>query len=139
MYKIKKILFLILLFGYLFVILYCIVIVREQGNEYRIVLIPFGSIKQMMEVDYPSHGQYILKEIIINIALLMPVGFFYSLESRESSLEKFLKATIIGFGISLCIETLQLVTKRGVFEVDDLIYNTIGCVVGWGVVRYHGL
>lgn len=139
MYKIKKILFLILLFVYLFVILYCTVIVREQGNEYRTVLIPFGSIKQMMEVDYPSHGQYILKEILINIALLMPVGFFYSLESREYSLEKFLKAAIIGFGISLCIETLQLVTKRGVFEVDDLIYNTIGCVVGWGVVRYHGL
>ncbi|WP_294554222.1 VanZ family protein [uncultured Bacteroides sp.] len=116
----------------MFVILYCTVIVREQGNEYQTVLIPFGSIKQMMEVDYPSHGQYILKEILINIALLMPVGFFYSLE-------KFLKAAIIGFGISLCIETLQLATKRGVFEVDDLIYNTIGFVVGWGVVRYHGL
>lgn len=32
---------------------------------------------------------------------------------------------------SLCIETLQLVTKVGVFDVDDLMMNTFGGLLGW--------
>ena len=32
---------------------------------------------------------------------------------------------------SLCIETLQLITKVGVFDVDDLMMNTAGGLIGW--------
>lgn len=35
------------------------------------------------------------------------------------------------FLFSLCIETLQLVTKVGVFDVDDLLMNTAGGLAGW--------
>ena len=35
--------------------------------------------------------------------------------------------------MTLAIETLQLVAKRGVFEADDIINNTLGAVVGYGL------
>ena len=37
----------------------------------------------------------------------------------------------ICFLFSLCIETLQLITKVGVFDVDDLMMNTVGGLIGW--------
>ena len=33
--------------------------------------------------------------------------------------------------MSLCIETVQLVCKVGSFDVDDLLLNTIGGIVGY--------
>jgi glycopeptide antibiotics resistance protein len=37
---------------------------------------------------------------------------------------------LIGFLISLTIEILQLVTKRGLFEFDDIFHNTLGVAIG---------
>ena len=36
-----------------------------------------------------------------------------------------------GFGISLLVETIQLITKVGCFDVDDLILNTLGAALGY--------
>ena len=33
-------------------------------------------------------------------------------------------------GLSLCIESLQLILRLGVFEVTDLVLNTLGGFVG---------
>ena len=41
--------------------------------------------------------------------------------------------TLAAFGLSLCIECLQLVLHVGFFEVTDLVMNTVGGGVG-GVV-----
>ena len=37
----------------------------------------------------------------------------------------------ISFLITLSIETLQLVTKRGFFELPDILLNMIGAVFGY--------
>ena len=37
----------------------------------------------------------------------------------------------ICFFIQPFIETLQLITKVGVFDVDDLMMNTVGGLIGW--------
>ena len=39
-----------------------------------------------------------------------------------------------GFATTLFIETIQLITKRGIFEIDDIINNTLGCAIGYGIV-----
>ncbi|MEI3563747.1 MAG: VanZ family protein [Agathobacter rectalis] len=38
-----------------------------------------------------------------------------------------------GFGFALFIEVVQLITGRGVFETDDIINNTIGAMIGYGL------
>ena len=37
--------------------------------------------------------------------------------------------------ITCCIEIFQLVTKRGIFEPDDLLGNTVGTMIGYGIYR----
>lgn len=36
--------------------------------------------------------------------------------------------------MTIFIEVLQLISKRGIFEIDDIINNTLGCMIGYGIV-----
>ena len=38
-------------------------------------------------------------------------------------------------GYFFYLEVFQLITKRGYFEIDDLIHNTLGVVIGYGLYR----
>ena len=42
------------------------------------------------------------------------------------------KVGFLGFMFSLCVETIQLITKVGCFDVDDLMLNTLGAMIGCG-------
>lgn len=67
--------------------------------------------------------------VVGNMAAFMPCGFFLPIVSRRG--RKWYKNTMICFGLSLCIETVQLVFKVGSFDVDDLLLNTVGGVIGY--------
>lgn len=41
-----------------------------------------------------------------------------------------LKVVLIGFLLFATVELIQLIFKIGVFEFDDMIGNTIGCLIG---------
>ena len=40
----------------------------------------------------------------------------------------------VGAGISVVIELLQLIFKRGLCEVDDVIHNVLGTLIGYGII-----
>lgn len=76
-------------------------------------------------------GKYwIAYEVIYNIALFVPLGIIIARKNH-----KFLHATICVFGCTFIIETIQLITGTGLFEICDLIDNTLGGLAGIGV--YH--
>ena len=43
--------------------------------------------------------------------------------------------TLVGFEFSLFIELMQLITKVGSYDVDDLIMNTVGGILGYIAYR----
>ena len=45
----------------------------------------------------------------------------------------WLMVAIIGCGISVTIEALQYFFMRGFSEVDDVMHNTLGCILGYGI------
>jgi glycopeptide antibiotics resistance protein len=74
-----------------------------------------------------------LMQVALNIALFAPLGFFLRLIWRRG----LVVATAVGFGISLLIEFTQLTGVWGLypcayrlFDVDDLIANTFGALLG---------
>ena len=75
--------------------------------------------------------------MISNIAVFVPFGFFLSeflaSAKRLRPGRRFWLATLAGFGLSLCIESLQLLLHVGFFELTDLVLNTVGTFVGAGV------
>lgn len=76
-----------------------------------------------------------------NMIVFVPFGFFlseYLASTKRSSVGCRIRyVTMAGFGLSLCIECLQLVFRLGLFEVTDLVMNTFGAFVG-GVVSLVG-
>lgn len=70
-----------------------------------------------------------LEGIILNILFFVPLG--YMLPCIFKKLQKALWGVVlIVFFCSLLIETVQLITHLGWFDLDDLLNNTIGCVLG---------
>ncbi|MGI8311422.1 VanZ family protein [Saccharopolyspora hattusasensis] len=75
-------------------------------------------------------------ETLLNLALLLPLGVYLRFHFRLN----FLAASAIGLGASLFFEFTQLTGLWGVYEcpyrlfdVDDLIVNTGGAMVGWAI------
>lgn len=64
-----------------------------------------------------------------NILLFIPYGFLLGVVWKKE--RRFLNHLSLGFLTSFCIECLQLVSGRGVFQTDDMITNTIGSVIGY--------
>lgn len=69
-----------------------------------------------------------LKNTILNILLFVPLGFLLPTVWNEYRSAKRILFT--GLGISLIIEILQIFTFR-LTDVDDLITNTVGTIVGY--------
>ncbi|WP_144555290.1 VanZ family protein [Bacillus sp. X1(2014)] len=63
-----------------------------------------------------------------NIIGFMPFGFILPLLARK--FQKLSAVTLATFGLSLAFELLQLIFEFGSFDVDDLILNTLGGILG---------
>ena len=63
------------------------------------------------------------RQIIINIIIFIPFGLI------TGSLWKW-KGIIVGTVVSVAIELLQLISRRGLFEFDDILHNTLGTLFG---------
>ena len=66
----------------------------------------------------------------MGIASVVPFGFFLSeflaSTKRFSAWRRIGLATLAGFGLSICIECLQLVLRVGFFQVRDSVMNMVG-------------
>lgn len=99
-----------------------------EMQEYRYNLVLFQEIKRFWEYRHQVGIFAMFTNLFGNVIIFMPFGFFMPMASKYRS---FLATTFSSFGLSLCVETFQLVTKVGSFDVDDLLLNTIGGVAGY--------
>ena len=67
-----------------------------------------------------------------NDSWLMVKGSSTSEATKSMTL---LMVAIIGCGISVTIESLQFFLMRGFSEVDDVMHNTFGCILGYILVK----
>ena len=73
-----------------------------------------------------------LKNSLLNIALFVPLGFF--LPVLWTRFRNISSTILFGFGLSLGIELLQMLTYRAT-DVNDLITNVSGAMVGFMLVK----
>ena len=64
-----------------------------------------------------------------NVLGFMPYGFVLPVINRRMRNGFFI--ILSGFSISLTVEVIQLITRAGCFDVDDLILNTLGVLFGY--------
>ena len=103
--------------------------VAEAEREYRYNLVPFVEIRRFW-VYRDQLGLFALfTNIFGNVLGFVPLGCILPVICRKWR-NGFL-IILSGFGLSLCVETIQLITKVGCFDVDDMILNTLGAALGY--------
>lgn len=73
--------------------------------------------------------EYFMLNIVGNVVAFMPFGT--SLPLINKRYRSFISVLLIGIMFIVSIETFQLVMKVGSFDVDDIILNTTGVVIGY--------
>ncbi|WP_313470127.1 VanZ family protein [Carnobacterium sp.] len=63
-----------------------------------------------------------------NILWFVPMGFGTAYLMKKKPF--FFKTLLIGFSVSFSIETMQFLFQTGIADIDDLIFNTTGTLVG---------
>lgn len=66
--------------------------------------------------------------LVGNIALLVPIGFLVPLIYRNLTWKKSLALAVFS---GLFIEVMQTVLRVGIFDIDDVILNALGVMIGY--------
>lgn len=98
-------------------------------REYHYNLVLFQEIKRFWIYRKQLGTLAVMANLLGNVVGFIPFGLILPIISREA--RGFFFITFSGFTLSLCVETVQLVTKLGCFDVDDLVMNTLGAAIGY--------
>lgn len=93
-------------------------------------LIPFKSIAAGLRGE-PSR-MLATVNLIGNIALLAPIGFLAPFVLPAMG---WRTALLLGTAAGLILETMELVFQVGIFDVDDIMLNATGVMLGYAVCR----
>ena len=126
----EKKFYLIFIFLFIFYI-WMVYTVTGAGGLSDIIYAPEGGINDSIiraNINLVPFSRDIGVTFYLNIIMCVPLGFLLPLIWKDY--RKIYKTTIVGLGFSLLIELSQLITTRAT-DIDDLIANTIGTVIGY--------
>ena len=103
--------------------------VTAEERVYRYNLVPFVEIRRFW-IYRKQLGMFaLITNLFGNVIGFLPFGFILPV-----ILDKMRSGWLIvlaGFGLSVTVEVIQLITKVGCFDVDDMILNTAGAALGY--------
>ncbi len=88
---------------------------------------PFESIKEGFE----QYG-FLYIDLLVNILLFIPVGFLACVDKSRPSI---IAAVGLGMLLSFGVELLQYMLGTGILNIDDLLLNFVGVLIG--AIIYH--
>ena len=126
---VMKLLFIIYMCVLVYVVFFAEAMGRTPQDGYVYNLTPLKEIKRFMKYiwDNDALGRAARLNIFGNIIAFIPFGIYlpYTSESKLGFISTFLYT----FSLSLTIELVQLITKVGSCDVDDIILNALGGVI----------
>ena len=120
---------------YVLLLVYFLFFSEEYGRlagaeqSYRYNLTPFVEIQRFWKYREMLGIPALLTNIFGNVLGFIPFGFILPVISGR--MQNGFLIILSGFTLSLCVEIIQLVTRVGCFDVDDLILNTLGAAIGY--------
>lgn len=99
------------------------------GRTYRYNLVPFAEIRRFWIYREKLGNAAFLTNLFGNVVAFVPFGFILPIVTRY--MRSGVTIIMSGFVLSLTVELIQLITRVGCFDVDDLILNTLGAAIGY--------
>lgn len=132
--KREKAIFRILFAVYVLLVIYFLFFAEMTGRTisdrtYHYNLILFKEIKRFI-VYHEQLGWFaVLANLLGNILIFVPFGMMIPFLTKH--FKKFWSVVLLTFELSFIVELVQLVTKVGSCDVDDILLNTIGGMFGF--------
>ena len=112
-------------------------------EERRYNLQPLQEIERFIIYRDQMSGWSVFLNLYGNIIAFVPFGML--LRWARNKKTTFWQAVLFSFLFTLAIEVSQYITKLGVFDIDDIIMNTLGGIIGYCIYyvtaklvrRYH--
>lgn len=111
-------------------VFYLTIMGREPNSRSEILVVPFQRVIQGLR----RGDRQILNHIILNVVMMVPLGILIPLIHQK--LDKFGYAFLGGAMVSIMIETVQLLFRLGECDVDDIIANTLGAILGYLICSF---
>lgn len=105
-----------------------------RGDEYRYNLQPLFEIKRIWRSRHILGMKYVILNFAGNVIAFIPFG--YLLPKMVKKKPRLFHTVLFSFEFSLLVELTQLISRTGSFDVDDLILNTFGGLIGY--ILYYG-
>lgn len=123
-----------LLFGMYIILLFYLLFFSEtygrtMDSGYRYNLELFKEIKRFWYNRDSLGLPVVLINLLGNIIAFMPLGFFMPILTDKG--KNIICCVFLSAVFSLTVETVQLVTKVGAFDVDDVFLNSVGGMLGF--------
>ena len=99
-----------------------------EMQEYHYNLVLFREIRRFWNYRKQLGIFATATNLLGNVLIFLPFGFFMAMASKYRS---FLSTLVYSFALSLTVEISQLFMKVGCFDVDDLLLNTTGGMIGF--------
>ncbi len=104
--------------------------------RYRSNLVPFHEIENYIQaIQKNNRSWHSVVNLVGNVIAFMPLGFLLPLlfPKKAGSLSRVILLSLM---LSLGVELTQLVMNVGTFDVDDLLLNTAGGIIGYVVYLF---
>lgn len=116
-------------------ILYALFMIRllflrgHPYHHYMYNIIPFHTISEYIKNQNHFNFNIWFDNLFGNIVLFIPLGFLIPmLNTRFLGIIPFLICVVV---LLFMVEFIQLITKVGSFDVDDVILNSFGALIGF--------
>ena len=117
----------IIVFIYYIILLFNMAIFARYNSIDSYNLVPFKTILGI----FKTNSIYsIIINIFGNLLVFVPLEYFLI---ELFKVKKFYVNFILSFGIILLVEIIQYIFKVGVFDIDDLILNSLGFLIGYSL------
>ncbi len=102
---------------------------RTDGTLYQYNLNLFQEISRGFWCLEHGNFEYFFINIVMNVVAFVPFGFILPIISPKN--KKALNVLLLSLETTLVIEILQMIFQVGIFDVDDIIMNTLGGTLGY--------
>ena len=143
MEKIKKIIkpmLWVLFVAYIFVLVYVLFFSRKAQMNYPILeylesfsnFVPLKTISNYIRLLPKGYVTLAWTNVLGNFILFLPMGMM--LPCAFERIDRFWKVILFNLTMILCVEILQCLFRVGVIDVDDVILNISGAMLGYGII-----
>ena len=138
-------------FMYVAAVLWLVFFSRSSNADYKVHAKVFQGLHNAIRTDYGvwgtlkilftqglrsaiSHVRIVklsgITQVYMNVMLFVPMGYLLPYLFRWFRARPLTRPVAVCFLLSVAIENIQLLAKLGFYDVDDLITNTLGGLIG---------